>query len=153
MEEALFLTRFASKVTVIHRRDQFRASKIMADRLLAHPKIEVLWDSVVDEVLDVAQKKVTGLRIRNVKTDALSLLPVEGLFLAIGHVPNTEPFRGLLDMDEQGYLLAKNTRTNVEGVYAAGDVQDRIYRQAVTAAGTGCMAALEAERYLEARGQ
>jgi thioredoxin reductase (NADPH) len=148
MEDALFLTHFASKVTVIHRRDQFRASKIMVDRLLAHPKIEVIWDSVIDEVLDVAKKEVTGLKIRNVKTNAVSELAVTGLFVAIGHKPNTKPFAGQLDMDHAGYLIAKNTRTNIDGVFAAGDVQDPVYRQAITAAGSGCMAALEAERYL-----
>ncbi len=148
MEDALFLTHFASKVTVIHRRDQFRASKIMVDRLLAHPKIEVIWDSVIDEVLDVAKKEVTGLKIRNVKTNAVSELAVTGLFVAIGHKPNTKPFAGQLDMDHAGYLITKNTRTNIDGVFAAGDVQDPVYRQAITAAGSGCMAALEAERYL-----
>jgi thioredoxin reductase (NADPH) len=148
MEDALFLTHFASKVTVIHRRDQFRASKIMVDRLLAHPKIEVVWDSVVEEVLDVTKNEVTGLKIRNVKTNAGSVLAVSGLFVAIGHKPNTKPFAGQLDMDHAGYLIAKNTRTNVDGVFAAGDVQDPVYRQAITAAGSGCMAALEAERYL-----
>ncbi len=148
MEEALFLTHFASKVTVIHRRDQFRASKIMVDRLLAHSKVEVLWDSAVEEVLDVAKKEVTGLKIRNVKTGAISDLAVSGLFVAIGHKPNTKPFAGQLDTDHAGYLIAKNTRTNIDGVFAAGDVQDSVYRQAITAAGSGCMAALEAERYL-----
>lgn len=148
MEDALFLTHFASKVTVIHRRDQFRASKIMVDRLLAHPKIEVIWDAVIDEVLDVAKKEVTGLKIRNVKTNAVSELAVTGLFVAIGHKPNTKPFAGQLDMDHAGYLITKNTRTNIDGVFAAGDVQDPVYRQAITAAGSGCMAALEAERYL-----
>ena len=147
-EEALFLTHFASKVTVIHRRDQFRASKIMADRLLAHPKIEVLWDTVIEEVLDVSKNEVTGLKIRNVKTGKISELKVSGLFVAIGHKPNTKPFAGQLDMDHAGYLIAKNTRTNIDGVFAAGDVQDAVYRQAVAAAGSGCMAALEAERYL-----
>lgn len=148
LEEALFLTHFASKVTVIHRRDQFRASKIMVDRLLAHPKIEVIWDSVVEEVLDVAKNEVTGLKIRNVKTKAISELQVSGLFVAIGHKPNTKAFADQLDMDHAGYLIAKNTRTNVDGVFAAGDVQDAVYRQAITAAGSGCMASLEAERYL-----
>lgn len=148
MEEALFLTHFASKVTIIHRRDQFRASKIMVDRILAHPGIEVIWDSVVDEVMDVAKKEVTGLKIRNVKTGAISELKVGGLFVAIGHKPNTKPFAGQLDMDHAGYLIAKNTRTNIDGVFAAGDVQDAVYRQAITAAGSGCMAALEAERFL-----
>ena len=149
MEDALFMTHFASKITVIHRRDQFRASKIMVERLLAHPKIEVLWNSVVEEVLDVSKNEVTGLKIRNVKTNALSTLKVNGLFVAIGHKPNTKPFTGQLDTDHAGYLVARNTRTNVDGVFAAGDVQDAVYRQAITAAGSGCMAALEAERYLE----
>lgn len=148
LEEALFLTRFASKVTIIHRRDEFRASKIMADRALAHEKIDVLWDSVVDEVLDVEKNEVTGLKIRNVKTDEISELPVYGLFVAIGHKPNTDAFKDQLDMNEQGYLVTDGVKTKIEGVYAAGDVADAVYRQAVTAAGTGCAAALEAERYL-----
>jgi len=149
LEEALFLTRFASKVTVIHRRDEFRASKIMSDRVLAHEKIDVLWDSVIEEVLDVEKNEVTGLKIRNVKTDEISALPVTGLFVAIGHKPNTDAFKSHLDLNEQGYLTADGVKTNVEGVYAAGDVADAVYRQAVTAAGTGCAAAIEAERYLE----
>ncbi|MDA0576580.1 MAG: thioredoxin-disulfide reductase [Verrucomicrobia bacterium] len=153
MEEALFLTRMCKKVTVVHRRDKLRASKIMADRATANPKIDFVWDSVVDEVLDVAKNTVTGLRLKNIKTGALTEMAVTGLFLGIGHKPNTEAFKGQLDMDENGYLLAENTRTNVKGVFAAGDVQDHEYRQAVTAAGTGCMAALEAERYLESLGQ
>jgi thioredoxin reductase (NADPH) len=148
MEDALFLTHFASKVIVIHRRDQFRASKIMVDRLLAHPKIEVRWNSVVEEVLDVTKNEVTGLKIRDVKTNEISDLAVNGLFVAIGHKPNTKPFAGQLDTDHTGYLITKNTRTNIDGVFAAGDVQDSVYRQAITAAGSGCMAALEAERYL-----
>jgi len=148
MEDALFMTHFASKVTVIHRRDQFRASKIMVDRLLAHPKIEVIWDTVIEKVLDVSKNEVTGLKIRNVKTGKISELKVNGLFVAIGHKPNTKPFAGQLDTDHAGYLVAKNTRTNIDGVFAAGDVQDAVYRQAVSAAGSGCMAALEAERYL-----
>jgi thioredoxin reductase (NADPH) len=148
MEDALFLTHFASKVTVIHRRDQFRASKIMVDRLLAHPKIEVIWDSVVEEVLDVAKNEVTGLKLRNLKTNVVSELKVSGLFVAIGHKPNTKPFAGQLDTDHTGYLVTRNTRTNIDGVFAAGDVQDSVYRQAITAAGSGCAAALEAERYL-----
>jgi thioredoxin reductase (NADPH) len=149
MEESQFLTRFASKVYVVHRRDQFRASKIMADRVLSNDKIEVLWDSVVTEILDPAQKKVTAVRVRNLKTGAERVLEVEGYFAAIGHKPNTDPFRGQLDMDERGYLKAESTRTNIPGVFAAGDVQDAIYRQAISAAGSGCMAALEAERFLE----
>lgn len=148
LEDALFLTHFASKITVIHRRDQFRASKIMADRVLAHPKIEVCWDSVVEEVLDVAKNEVTGVKLRNVKTGVISELAVSGLFVAIGHKPNTKVFAGQLDMDHAGYLITRNCRTNLDGVFAAGDVQDSIYRQAVTAAGSGCMAAREAEQFL-----
>lgn len=152
MEEALFLTRFASKVTIIHRRDKFRASRIMSDRVQAHKKIEIMWDSAVEEVLDVASNKVTGLKVRNVKTSAMTEIPVTGLFLAIGHKPNTDAFRGQINMDETGYIISPNTRTNVPGVFAAGDVQDHVYRQAITAAGSGCMAALEAQRYLESLG-
>ncbi len=149
-EEALFLTRFASRVYMIHRRDQLRASNIMAERVKSNEKIEIIWDSVPDEVLDVAQGKVVGVRLKNVKTGETRVLPVEGLFIAIGHHPNTEAFRGQIELDERGYIIAKNTRTSVEGVFAAGDVQDPVYRQAVTAAGSGCMAAIEAEHYLEA---
>ncbi len=152
MEESLFLTRFASKVTIIHRRDEFRASRIMAERALAHDKIEVLWDSVVDEVYDLEKGEVTGVRVRNVKTDEESTLPVTGLFIAIGHKPNTDPFAGQLDMDDVGYIRTDSTKTNIAGVYAAGDAQDSVYRQAVTAAGTGCMAAMEVERYLANQG-
>lgn len=152
MEEANFLTRFASRVYLIHRRDEFRASKIMAERVLANPKIEVVWNSVVADVLDVAKNEVTGLKIKNVKTGAVSDLDVKALFVAIGHQPNTAPFKGQLDMDETGYLKTSSTRTNRAGVFAAGDVQDPSYRQAITAAGSGCMAALEAERYLESVG-
>lgn len=152
MEEALFLTRFASRVTVIHRRDEFRASKIMSDRLLAHDKIDVLWDSVVVEVKDVDKGEVTGLVVKNVKTEDESELQVAGLFMAVGHRPNTKPFEGQLEVDDKGFIAAPGTRTSVEGVFAAGDVQDPTYKQAVTAAGSGCMAALEAERYLESKG-
>ncbi len=152
MEEALFLTRFASKVSLIHRRNEFRASKIMADRVTTHPKIEIHWDTVVDEVLDVSRNEVTGLRLKNVKTGALTEIPVMAMFAAIGHEPNTRPFKGLLTMNEAGYLVTNHTLTNVAGVFAAGDVQDPHYRQAITAAGTGCMAALEAERYLGSLG-
>ncbi|HMP76200.1 MAG TPA: thioredoxin-disulfide reductase [Kiritimatiellia bacterium] len=152
MEEANFLTRFASTVYIIHRRDEFRASKIMVQRALDNPKIKVIWDTVVDDVLDVGKNEVTGLRIKNVKTNEVSDLDVKALFVAIGHQPNTAPFAGQLKMDERGYLLAENTRTNIAGVFAAGDVQDPSYRQAITAAGSGCMAALEAERFLEAQG-
>lgn len=152
MEEALFLTRFASKVSLIHRRNEFRASKIMSDRVKNHPKIEIHWDSVVDEVLDVSRNEVTGLRLKNIKTGVLSEIPVLAMFAAIGHEPNTKPFKGVLTMNEQGYLVTKHTVTNVPGVFACGDVQDPHYRQAVTAAGSGCMAALEAERYLGSLG-
>jgi thioredoxin reductase (NADPH) len=148
MEEALFLTRFASKVHLIHRRDQFRASPIMVDRVHAHDQIDLVLDTVVEEML--GDPKLEGIRIRNVKTDETSVLPVEGVFVAIGHDPASELFLGQLDTDENGYILTEgnSTITNVEGVFAAGDVVDHVYRQAVTAAGTGCMAALDAERFL-----
>lgn len=152
MEEANFLTRFASTVYLIHRRNEFRASKIMAQRTLENPKIKVVWESVVEDVLDVGKNEVTGLVLRNVKTDERSTVDVKALFVAIGHQPNTAAFVGQLDMDKSGYLITQNTRTKVPGVYAAGDVQDPSYRQAITAAGTGCMAALEAERFLEQQG-
>ncbi len=152
MEEALFLTRFASRVYLIHRRDEFRASRIMGERVRANAKIEVVWNSVVTEVLDATRNEVTGLRLKNVKTGATSELAVRAMFAAIGHQPNTDPFKGQLELDAKGYIVAQNTRTNVAGVFAAGDVQDAHYRQAVTAAGSGCMAALEAERYLAAEG-
>ena len=154
VEEALYLTNFASKVTLIHRRDSLRAEKILQERLLHHEKIEVLWDHVLEEVLgDDMPPGVTGARVRNVKTDAVSDLPVNGVFVAIGHVPQTDLFKGKLAMDDEGYLLTApdSTATEVPGVFAAGDVQDKIYRQAVTAAGTGCMAALEVERFLGAQ--
>jgi thioredoxin reductase (NADPH) len=148
LEEANFLTRFASKVTLIHRRDKFRASKIMQERALKNPKIQVVWDTGVEEVL--GDKEVERLKLKNLKTGALSELKVAGAFVAIGHSPNTKIFDGQLDMDETGYLITKNgTRTNKEGVFAAGDVQDHVYRQAITAAGTGCMAAIDAEKFLE----
>lgn len=153
MEEALFLTRMCSDVTIIHRRDQLRASKIMAQRAMDNEKIKFVWDSTVLEVMDVEKGEVTGVQVKNVKSGDVTEIAVGGLFLGIGHRPNTDPFRGQINMDENGYISADNTRTNVDGVFAAGDVQDHTYRQAVTAAGTGCMAALEAERYLEARGQ
>ena len=151
MEEALFLTRFATKVYVLHRRDQFRASKIMSKRVLEHAKIEVIWNTVVEEVL--GDNAVTGLRLKNTQDGSQSELNVEGLFIAIGHTPNTEIFKNQLTMNKTGYIETKldSTYTSVEGVFAAGDVQDHIYRQAVTAAGTGCMAAIDAERWLEAR--
>ncbi|MBL6951157.1 MAG: thioredoxin-disulfide reductase [Alphaproteobacteria bacterium] len=153
VEEALYLTNFAAKVTLIHRRGSLRAEKILQERLLRHEKIEVLWDHVLEEVLgDDQPPGVTGARVRNVKTDALTDLPVDGVFVAIGHVPQTELFKGKLAMDDEGYLTTEpdSTATQIPGVFAAGDVQDKIYRQAVTAAGTGCMAALEVERYLGA---
>ncbi len=148
MEEALFLTKFASKVTVVHRRDEFRASPIMIDRVLDHPKIDVLWDSVVDEI--VGDTLVTGAKIRNVKTDEITDFAADGVFVAIGHSPNTKFFNGSVDLDEVGYILTEpgTTVTSVEGVFAAGDVTDKIYRQAVTAAGMGCQAALDAQRWL-----
>lgn len=148
-EEALFLTKFASKVYVIHRRDELRASKIMVGRLLEHEKVEMVWDTVVEEVL--GEDLVTGLKLRNVKTDEVSELPLEGLFLAIGHTPNTGIFEGQLDLDEKGYILlpGENTMTSVPGVFAAGDVTDHVYRQAITAAGMGCQAAIDAERWLD----
>jgi len=150
MEEATFLTRFATKVTIIHRRDELRASKIMQKRALNNDKITVAWNSVVEEVLGDAKTGVTGVRVRDVKTGATRDIPCAGMFLAIGHHPNTEVFEGQLAMDEQGYLKVEpgSTRTSVAGVFAAGDVADKRYRQAVTAAGTGCMAALDAEQYI-----
>jgi thioredoxin reductase (NADPH) len=152
MEEAIFLTRFASRVHLIHRRTEFRASKIMLDRARANEKIHFLTPAVVEEVLDVAKGAVEAVRLRNPETRQTSTLPVEGLFVAIGHEPNTQPFRGQLEMDANGYLITHSgSRTNVEGVFAAGDVQDHHYRQAVTAAGSGCMAAMDAEKFLEAR--
>jgi thioredoxin reductase (NADPH) len=151
MEEALFLTRFATEVSVIHRRDQLRASKIMQERAFRNPKIRFVWDSVVDEVL--GERAVSGVRVRNVNTGEESTLEVEGLFVAIGHRPNTELFASRLETNDQGYLVVEpgSTRTNLEGVFACGDVMDATYRQAVTAAGTGCMAALDAERWLAER--
>ena len=153
-EEALYLTRFGSVVYLIHRRDSLRASKIMNDRALANPKIKPVWDSVVTEVLDVKQDKVTGVRVKNLKTNAESVLDCAGVFVAIGHIPNTDVFKGAMAMDEAGYLIRKDVAsTNVPGVFVAGDCSDRVYRQAITAAGMGCAAAIEAERYLEALNQ
>ena len=148
LADALYLARLCKSVTVVHRRGAFRAAKATSDRVLATANIAVKWDSVVDEVLDVSAKTVTGLRLRNVKTGEVSTLPVDGVFIAIGHSPNTALFKGLLELDEAGYIVAEHGRTNVPGVFAAGDVQDSRYRQAVAAAGSGCVAALEAERYL-----
>lgn len=152
MEEALFLTRFGSKVYVIHRRDEFRASKVMADRVLEHEKIEVVWDSQVEEVL--GDEKVTGVRVKNRKTGEERVLDVNAMFLAIGHTPNTGIFKEQLDMDDTGYLILPdpgNTYTNVEGVFSAGDCSDHVYRQAIVAAGMGCKAAMDAERWLAER--
>ena len=152
MEEATFLTRFATKVTVVHRRDRLRASKVMQDRAFANPKIEFAWNSAVVEVL--GEQSVSGVRLRNLVDGSESELPAAGMFVAIGHLPNTELFAGQLDLDEQGYVLVRppSTETSVSGVFAAGDVVDHTYRQAVTAAGTGCAAAIDAERWLEAHG-
>jgi thioredoxin reductase (NADPH) len=150
MEEAIFLTKFASKVTVIHRRDQLRASKIMQDNAHANEKIEFLWDSVVEDVL--GSDKVSGVRVKNVKHGEVNDLPVEGVFVAIGHTPNSALFDGKIDLHENGYIKTDGTRTSVEGVFAAGDVQDFTYRQAITAAGSGCAAAMDAERWLESLG-
>ncbi|MDP1677055.1 MAG: thioredoxin-disulfide reductase [Bacteroidota bacterium] len=157
MEEASFLTKFASKLTLIHRREEFRASKVMQDRVLNNPKVSVEWNSVVEEVLGIVEnnkKKMTGLKLKNVKTGETKIVKADGLFLAIGHKPNTEIFAGILDMHENGYLKvqAGSTKTNIEGVFAAGDVADHYYRQAITAAGSGCMAAIDAERWLAEQG-
>ncbi len=151
VEEAIFLTNFASKVTVVHRRREFRAERIMQERLFKNPKIEVVWDSAIEEIVGTADpKSVTGLRLKNINTGALSELKADGVFIAIGHAPATALFKGQLPMQDNGYLITApdSTATGVPGVYAAGDVKDEIYRQAVTAAGMGCMAALEAEKYL-----
>jgi thioredoxin reductase (NADPH) len=150
MEEAVFLSRFASKVTVVHRRDTLRASKIMQDKARANPKIAWLLDTEVDEIQDGGKGEVTGMVVRNRKSGERAVVPVSGVFVAIGHTPNTSLFRGQLEMDASGYLITHDgAKTSVEGVFACGDVQDHIYRQAITAAGTGCMASLDAERYLE----
>jgi thioredoxin reductase (NADPH) len=152
MEEATFLTKFAPKVTVIHRRDTLRASKIMQEKAFKNQKIEFIWNTTVDEILGTPQGGVTGVRIKDLTTGLERIFPAEGVFIAIGHQPNTELFRGQLDMDEVGYIRTRerSTATNIPGVFACGDAQDAVYRQAVTAAGTGCMAAIDAERFLEA---
>jgi len=151
VEEAMFLTKFASKVQLIHRRDSLRAEKLLQKKLMENKKIEIIWDSVVDEVIgDNDPKNVTGLKIKNVKTNKIDELKIDGLFIAIGHDPATSLFKDQLEMDNEGYLITKpeSTETNIPGVFAAGDVKDKIFRQAVTAAGMGCMAALEAEKHL-----
>jgi thioredoxin reductase (NADPH) len=157
VEEALYLTNHAAKVTLIHRRDSLRAEKILQKRLFTHPKIKVMWDSAVDEVLGTVGPPavVSGVRVRNLKSGQSEDIKVDGMFVAIGHTPNTSLFQGLLDMDENGYLVTRpdSTCTNIPGVFACGDVQDHVFRQAVTAAGTGCMAALEADRFLAAAGE
>jgi len=153
-EEAMYLTRFGSEVYLIHRRDKLRASKIMAERALAHAKIKPVWDSVITDVLDVKLDKVTGVRVKNLKTEQESVIDCAGVFVAIGHTPNTQIFRGVIDMDEVGYIIPRRgSATNVPGVFVAGDCSDRVYRQAVTAAGLGCAAAIDAERFLAARNE
>ena len=153
MEEANFLTRFASEVTLVHRRELFRASKIMLDRARANPKVKFLNNTVVDDVHDVSKGEVTAVRLRNVETGKTWDQEVDGFFVAIGHIPNTGPFKGKVDLDQDGYIVSHGgARTNITGAFHAGDVQDRVYRQAITAAGAGCMAAIEAERFLEAEG-
>jgi len=153
IEEATFLTKYANKVTLIHRRDQLRASKIMQDRAFKNPKIDFVWDTVVEDVYDTAAKVVNGIKLRNLKNGEVTNFKTDGVFVAIGHVPNTQIFKGLLDMDENGYLLTHGgTKTRKPGVFAAGDVQDHVYRQAISAAGSGCMAGIDAERYLESLG-
>jgi thioredoxin reductase (NADPH) len=150
VEEAIFLTNFAKKVTVVHRRDHFRAEKILQDRLFKNPKIEVIWDNTIDEIVGTDEpKSVTGVKIKNMQTGAITQIPADGVFIAIGHAPATELFKGQLDLNHSGYIITRpdSTATAIPGVYAAGDVKDEVYRQAVTAAAMGCMAALEAERY------
>ena len=154
MEESTFLTKFASKVHVVHRRDQLRASRIMQERAFNNPKIDFVWDSVVEEILGVEEGEVKSVKLRNVKTDEVIVRPIDGVFMAIGHKPNTEPFIGHVDTNENGYIITHDgTKTNVPGIFASGDVQDWVYRQAVTAAGTGCMAAIDAEQFLTSNGE
>ncbi|MEM7009453.1 MAG: FAD-dependent oxidoreductase, partial [Thermodesulfobacteriota bacterium] len=154
VEEAIFLTKFASKVSIVHRRDKLRASKIIQDRAFKNEKLDFIWDSEVEEILGTKDGGVSGAKLKNTSTGEITEKEAQGVFVAIGHNPNTELFKGQLDMDETGYLITKSgsTQTNIPGVYAAGDVQDNVYRQAITAAGTGCMAAIDAERYLEELG-
>jgi thioredoxin reductase (NADPH) len=153
MEEANFLSRFGSDVTVVHRREAFRASKIMFERVQANPKIQLITNTIVEDIYDVNKGQVTGVKLRNLKTHESYEREVDGFFVAIGHIPNTRPFAGQLDLDVDGYIISHGgARTNIVGVFHAGDVQDRIYRQAITASGAGCMAAIEAERFLEAEG-
>ena len=152
MEDALYLSRLAATVTIINRRDAFRASRVMAGRVLETPNIRVEWNATVDDVFDVRKKEVTGVRLRDVRTGGTRDLAIDGLFIAIGHTPNTQPFRSAVACNEAGYIVADHCRTSAAGVFAAGDVQDAVYRQAVTAAGSGCMAALEVERYLAVKG-
>jgi thioredoxin reductase (NADPH) len=151
MEEATFLTRYASRVFVVHRRDKLRASKIMQEKAFRNPKLEFIWDTAVEEILGTLDDGVTGVRLRNLKTSEERIFPCSGVFIAIGHKPNTDLFRGQIETDEVGYIKTSghSTATNIPGVFASGDVQDSVYRQAVTAAGTGCMAALDAERFLD----
>jgi thioredoxin reductase (NADPH) len=150
-EDALFLTRYANQVNIVHRREQLRASKIMQDRLHRNDKIKFLWNSVVEEILDPDKREVSGIRLRNTRTESAAVMPVDGVFIGIGHEPNTSLFRGQLETDDLGYLLThEGSKTNIPGVFAAGDVKDHVYRQAITAAGSGCMAAMDAEKFLEA---
>jgi thioredoxin reductase (NADPH) len=151
MEEATFLTRYAARVHVVHRRNRLRATKIMQDKAFANEKIDFIWDTAVDEILGTPQEGVTGVRLRNLQTSEARIFPVSGVFVAIGHKPNTDLFKGQIDMDDVGYIKTsgRSTATNIPGVFAAGDVQDSVYRQAITAAGTGCMAAIDAERFLD----
>jgi thioredoxin reductase (NADPH) len=150
-EDALFLTRYANVVNIIHRREQLRASKIMRDRLHRNDKVRFIWNSVVEDILDADKREVSGIKLRNIKTKEEFVKPVDGVFIGIGHEPNTSLFRGQLEVDDLGYLITREgSKTSIPGVFAAGDVKDRVYRQAITAAGSGCMAAMDAERFLEA---